>query len=112
MSEELVGRTVYINMEGVKDPVPPWDQKSRLIGTVKDVSSFGGTEVVRFVAECSENNIDEEEWGKRGGRGWVRGTEYITDLSCPNCDSELTFHDKEEEWVCPFCDLGEIKSAN
>lgn len=25
--------------------------------------------------------------------------------SCQRCDSDLTFHDRRQEWICLFCDL-------
>lgn len=24
---------------------------------------------------------------------------------CPTCNSDKIYHDKREEWICPFCDL-------
>lgn len=34
-------------------------------------------------------------------RGEIEGTEY--DLTCDDCQSDLIYNDKEEQWFCPFC---------
>lgn len=99
-------KKVMIDMEiyrEIKDNPPwikikePWKSLNQAVGYI---SRCKEDDEKYLIVSSRENNVDG--WNARYARGDLV-EEAVTPLECKICGSDLIYHDKLEEYICPFC---------